>query len=410
MAKQKFLDTVGLVAAGSVGFGVGGALASYFIARRYGVKGYFKMLTPQVDQRDVLRSPFTFPLVPLAELKRLFEAVHQANEQRYNGDGSWGHGAQDAHNFDPVKVAIQKGEHRARIGTRPLLRHSAWNAAAYTLAWSQTKNDIFRQRALSAAAYLLSQQRPEGYFPYFLEEDVLPTMDQAGVQLESGWCVAHLACVYRTFKDEAILDAVNRAAWWALRTPSTQNYNYRANVVWLLVEAYRLTHNEEWLYGAIQILKKDILADQMPDGGWWFHNSHVWYHSYILKALAALRAVLPAEHEFYPRLSQATYAATNLVIRRQLRDGSLIARRDPWVRSTLKGQPHSAIEAFSMLYPCFGEKLNTPLRGMISDLGRWVEQHPLSVFDAKRKTYSMVLDSHLLALALAIEIYPQLAG
>ena len=87
-----------------------------------------------------------------------------------------------------------------------------------------------------------------------------------------------------------------RAADWALSQPCCPNFNYNAFSVSLLAQAFRSTGELKYLEGALQKFRVGVAPGQAPNGRWIdAHNARTVYHTIILRALADLRSVLPAD-------------------------------------------------------------------------------------------------------------------
>lgn len=192
---------------------------------------------------------------------------------------------------------------------RPL---SAQHAAAEQ-AWLDRLSE-------GAAGALLALQQPDGYFPFpdlrgknirfgdlvskavasghaeVRDGWVVSVDPEGGSQFDTGVCGVALLRAARERGVAAWRQAGLRAAAWALAQPCVPNFNYNAFSISLLAEAYAETREARYLDGAWAKFRVGLAPGQASNGRWMdAHNARTVYHVIILRALADLGAVLPAD-------------------------------------------------------------------------------------------------------------------
>lgn len=105
--------------------------------------------------------------------------------------------------------------------------------------------------------------------------------------------------------------------------------------MWHLCEHYRITGDEKYLDAAIHLNREGGLPRQLPNGAWAGHNAWIFYHSLIVRGVASLYGVLPADHDAWAALSEPTIMALNHIIEEQRENGHFRACFDPeeWAAS-----------------------------------------------------------------------------
>jgi hypothetical protein len=123
-----------------------------------------------------------------------------------------------------------------------------------------------------------------------------------GLQFDNGLAGVALLALGEATGGAAYRDAGLRAADWALSRPLVANWNYNSFSVFLLAEAYRVTNDKKYLDAAMKKALIGVIPGQLTEGdraGRWAdaHNARPAYHYIMIRALAALAAVMPAEHD-----------------------------------------------------------------------------------------------------------------
>jgi hypothetical protein len=174
--------------------------------------------------------------------------------------------------------------------------------------------------AHGAAAILMSLQQPQGHFPFpdlrgknirfgamtekqlqrgavEIRDGWIITADpDGGTQFDTGLCGAALLEAATVHNRSEWRAAALRAADWALAQPCCANFNYNAFSVSLLSRAFAATGEEKYLQGALKKFRVGVAPGQAANGRWLDpHNARTVYHVILLRALADLAAVLPAE-------------------------------------------------------------------------------------------------------------------
>ena len=314
------------------------------------------------------------PDSPAADRERaaaLFRECHEISEALYNGDGSWGRGCADEGVFPHVDTPC----------TRPMVRQTAWRASGYLAAHSAVGDPMFEERAQAGCEHLVREQRPDGYFPYYLDDSGWPVHDPAGLMYVTGIAVDALLDGYEAFGDPRFLGAAYRGCEWAMRIPHVPNTNYNSFCVFALartaaiVDAAPGAHRpspsfvwakshggkrpgdnavEDFVARAAYFTQSGVFPNQQDNGGWPGHNSWIWYHGIILLGHARmLRAVslLPSDHALHGllgrRLRESAIAAVNYLVLNLTPEGELYRNHE----STEAGSPGWPVLALCALRP-----------------------------------------------------------
>jgi len=145
------------------------------------------------------------------------------------------------------------------------------------------------------------------------------------LQFDNGLAgVAVLRC-YEATLDEKYLHSARAAADWAVTAPAVRNWNYNSFSVFLLAEMFRATGERPYLDAAKEKARLGIYPGQLTEGpnrGRWNdpHNARLVYHYILLRGLAALVAVLPADDPDLPR------ARETLVLGLRARNAEIVAK------------------------------------------------------------------------------------
>ncbi len=108
----------------------------------------------------------------------------------------------------------------------------------------------------------------------------------------------------------ADLASARRAADWAVTRPLVKNWNYNSFSVTLLAKAFAVTGERRYLDTATHKAIVGVIPGQLRDGpriGRWLdpHNAKPAYHYIMMRALAQLAAVLPADAAARPDVVEA---------------------------------------------------------------------------------------------------------
>ncbi|MFH1476727.1 MAG: hypothetical protein ABIH24_04440 [Verrucomicrobiota bacterium] len=329
--------------------------------------------TTAVPRDRILDVPDS-PVADHAQAKALFSEFHARSEKLYNGNGSWGHGCADPNVFPHIDTPC----------SRPMIRQTAWRVRGYLAAGTVLNDPIFRARAYAGCEHLVREQRPDGYFPYYLDDSGWPITDSDGIMYVTGIAVDALLDGYEAFHNPYFLQAAFRGCEWAMRYPHVSNTNYNSfcvlalarmavilaavpeelrplkSFVWAWHESFRNMIKpdnefvEYFISRAVYFTKEGVFPDQQPNGGWPGHNSWVWYHGIILLGHARLLCaltLLPCKHALLDLIQQplkeSTVAAINYLILNLTSNGDLYKNHE----STEPGSPAWPFLAFCALPP-----------------------------------------------------------
>jgi hypothetical protein len=164
--------------------------------------------------------------------------------------------------------------------------------------------DHLDQLVVGACFLMTALQQPTGHMPYpdpKAKPDakgncrwVTAPADEGGSQFDTGEGGAALLIAGVTFAKPEWTAAGLKAADWAAAQPCTHNYNYTANSVYLLAEAFRATRNRKYLAAALDKWELGLAPGQLETGRWIdAHNARTAYHVLILRAVTALAAACP---------------------------------------------------------------------------------------------------------------------
>jgi hypothetical protein len=262
---------------------------------------------PAVPRDRLLEPRYTFPATPRAELLTLFECVDQACRAAQNPDGSWGNPSRD-----------RRSPHHISIYAR-----TAETSRAYLLAYQIFGDERFAIPARRGLDFLLASQLPNGGWCPWTFTWITPqwVFLQEACFYDTGWVAHALLEGARILGERDYLEAVQRAATYALTAPYTGNNNYDAFLLWYLGPFAQLTGDTRYLEHAITRCREAVLPGEHPWGGFPAHNLSTGYQAIIAYGLLALYQALPAAHWYRPALRRATLMALNFLIWLQDRHG-----------------------------------------------------------------------------------------
>ncbi len=130
-----------------------------------------------------------------------------------------------------------------------------------------------------------------------------------GLQFDNGLAGVALVRLFEVTGEQRYKQAAIKSADWAISRPVVTNWNYNSFSVFLLSETFRLTGDEKYVAAARQKTLLGILPGQLTEGprrGRWAdpHNARPAYHYIMVRGLAALAAVLPADDADLPKITE----------------------------------------------------------------------------------------------------------
>ncbi len=272
--------------------------------------------------------PFNFRKPDMAEIRKAIMALHRDSESFYAGGGVWNSAARQGEYFPPA------------------YRNTANRVVAYcNLAMLEDK-PIYRQRAVEGADYLLSEQEGDGSFLWWYkqaETDNDGHPDTHHTLALCGFTGIAMTCAYALTKSTAYLESSERIARWAARFGISSNANYNSLAAEQICLHYRQRPEPGLLKAAIDLTFGGVYPGQLSYGGWAGHNSWSFYHAIIVRGLAVLRSVLPADHFALPELDRRLTAACNHILAIFRGNGSVLSCFDPgeWEASRNPGNPYA---------------------------------------------------------------------
>jgi len=165
--------------------------------------------------------------------------------------------------------------------------------------------------AFAASERVLKRAAQEGRLdPMVRSGWLIDDASTGGLQFDNGLAGVALIHLHEATGDAVYRQAALAAADWAATRPLVSNWNYNSFSVHLLAEAHRLTGDPKYLALSITKARLGVLPGQLTSGpraGRWAdpHNARPAYHSIMVRALAALAAVMPAEDPELPAIVAA---------------------------------------------------------------------------------------------------------
>ena len=212
-------------------------------------------------------------------------------------------------------------------GTHPIVSYCARTTLAY-LYFYYSSNEVItksfcKDRFLSGAKYLISQQQPNGgYVQWHWRKDKnFPNTDnELGLNRPNSYSTSDalfaLKNVYDYLKQsddinplliEEIYNTIEKAGdFLVTHDNSSAHKNYISFSIWGLVNAFRITKNRAYLDTALVKYSNEIENFQDRNGAWYknssgtldYHDAHSPYMGIILRALIDLYNVLPYSYYY----------------------------------------------------------------------------------------------------------------
>ncbi len=163
-------------------------------------------------------------------------------------------------------------------------------------------------RPLEVAEAFYRQAERNGKLDQVIQNGwAIDDLDDGGLQFDNGLAGVALVHLYQVTSDERYKQSAIRAADWAVSRRVVTNWNYNSFSVFLLAETYRMTDDEKYLSSARKKALLGVLPGQLTEGsrrGRWAdpHNARPPYHYIMVRALAALAAVMPADDSDQPEI------------------------------------------------------------------------------------------------------------
>ncbi len=131
--------------------------------------------------------------------------------------------------------------------------------------------------------------------------------DDGGLQFDNGLAGVALVRLHQATGDKRYKRAAVKAADWAISRRVVTNWNYNSFSVFLLAEVFRITGDDKFLSAAKKKALLGVLPGQLTSGprrGRWAdpHNARPPYHYIMIRSLAAVAAVMPADDSDLPPL------------------------------------------------------------------------------------------------------------
>lgn len=212
-------------------------------------------------------------------------------------------------------------QHRAGLRDRDASSRLSREAADFLLwAQSQAGTGVIpfpayrgptRDNALAAARRFLERSERAGKLDQVVRNGwIFEDGGDGGLQFDNGEAGVALFELYEVSGDTNLLAAAGNAADWSMSRPLAANWNYNSFSVYLLAKAFAITREQRYLGAATRKAFVGVIPGQLTEGprtGRWLdpHNARPAYHYIMLRALAALAAVLPPEDSARPEIMRA---------------------------------------------------------------------------------------------------------
>ena len=194
--------------------------------------------------------------------------------------------------------------------------------AAVFLQWAQTQAGagLFpfpaarassSDRAMQVGADFLTRAERAGQLNRVVKNGwAVDDLGDGGLQFDNAECGVAMFDYHEFTKNPDALASARRAADWAAGQPLVTNWNYNSFSVWLLAKAHAVTGDAAYLAAAKKKALLGVIPGQLttgPRSGRWAdpHNARPAYHYIMLRALAQLVAVLPANDPDRPAIMRS---------------------------------------------------------------------------------------------------------
>jgi hypothetical protein len=194
--------------------------------------------------------------------------------------------------------------------------------AALFLQWAQTQAGagLFpfpaarassSDRAMQVGADFLTRAERAGQLDRVVKNGwAVDDLGDGGLQFDNAECGVAMFDYHEFTKNPDALASARRAADWAAGQPLVTNWNYNSFSVWLLAKAHAVTGDAAYLAAAKKKALLGVIPGQLttgPRSGRWAdpHNARPAYHYIMLRALAQLVAVLPANDPDRPAIMRS---------------------------------------------------------------------------------------------------------
>ncbi|HSH94481.1 MAG TPA: hypothetical protein VK968_10075 [Roseimicrobium sp.] len=163
-------------------------------------------------------------------------------------------------------------------------------------------------KAMKVATAFLARAEKEGKLDQIVRNGwAFDDFGEGGLQFDNSECGVAMFELYELTRDTRYLDSARRAADWAASRPLCPNWNYNSFSVDLLAKAFQVTGEKSYLTSAIQKARLGVIPGQLTDGpraGRWVdpHNARPAYHYIMMRGLARLAGVMPADHGSRPEI------------------------------------------------------------------------------------------------------------
>jgi hypothetical protein len=136
---------------------------------------------------------------------------------------------------------------------------------------------------------------------------VVDDLSDGGLQFDNAEAGVALLDLYEATGEGKYLESARKAADWAIGRPIVPNWNYNSFSVHLLARTYAATGEAKYLEAARRKAVLGVMPGQLTDGplaGRWVdpHNAKPAYHYIMMRALAELASVLPADDPARPEV------------------------------------------------------------------------------------------------------------
>jgi hypothetical protein len=330
-------------------------------------------------------------------LARLWRAAWAKAQKGYRAPGRWG-----------LPADHPEAEHT-------MLRETAYvvSGGLAGLRHRVADHPDLRRKVEEGLAYLLSVQQPDGLFPFpdvrswhrhfrgpleslyqqhpeaFQKGWIIDDFGDGGLQFDNGVCAAVLIEAWEQLGEDRYREAARRACRWAAGRPVVPNWNYNAFTVWAMARHSMLTGSREFVESAIEKARLGVLPGQLPDGRWVDqHNARTVYHAIILRGLACLYGVLPADSPHRVLLGDAVRRAERVLVDELYAHGATDADHSLTALSAVQdamGASPRRTAAMRIIINAMYKELTDGNQSAFDDAGMFAAGEALDVFVDKER-------------------------